>query len=156
MGGQEPTKPQMKVQNGCLRMEEAEDSSTTKGARNFFFMQKMLHGVLEDEELFLSLAKDCKQALLAAKVAVQEKGCCPGPGRTRMSPLGREDRGGPLQHREPTQKQAAPEEALEHRFKKTEHGVISTLQKRVPRSRRSTQGDEQCRTECWGPGLGCA
>ncbi|KAJ1177765.1 hypothetical protein NDU88_003017 [Pleurodeles waltl] len=42
----------MKVQNGCLWVEEAEDSATTEDARNFYFAQKMSHGVLEDAELF--------------------------------------------------------------------------------------------------------
>ncbi|KAJ1218718.1 hypothetical protein NDU88_006295 [Pleurodeles waltl] len=104
----------------------------------------------------VSLAKDRKQALLAARVAVEEKGCCPGPGRTRMSPLGRGDREGPQQHREPTHKKVAPTEALEHRFKQSEHGGRLNTAKVGPRSRRSTQGAEHCRTEWWGPGLGCA
>ncbi|KAJ1117110.1 hypothetical protein NDU88_005310 [Pleurodeles waltl] len=34
--------------------------------------------------------------------------------------------------------------------------VDSESQKRVPRCRSPTQRDGQCRTECWGPGLGCA
>ncbi|KAJ1198974.1 hypothetical protein NDU88_002812 [Pleurodeles waltl] len=42
----------MKVQNGCLWMEEAEDCATAKGARNFSFEKKMSHSVLEDAELF--------------------------------------------------------------------------------------------------------
>ncbi|KAJ1119251.1 hypothetical protein NDU88_007437, partial [Pleurodeles waltl] len=42
----------MKVQNGCLWLEEAVGFTTTKGGRKFFFVQKMSHGVLEDAELF--------------------------------------------------------------------------------------------------------
>ncbi|KAJ1180540.1 hypothetical protein NDU88_005761 [Pleurodeles waltl] len=111
----------MKVQNGCLWVEEAEDSVTTEDARNFFFAQKMSHDVLEEAELF-PCRKTAKKVLLAAKVAFEENGCCPGIGRTRRSPLGGGDRGGAQQQREPTQKQAAPSEALEQGFKKSEHG----------------------------------
>ncbi|KAJ1137086.1 hypothetical protein NDU88_003499, partial [Pleurodeles waltl] len=39
-----------------------------------------------------STQKDHKQTLLAARVAVEENGCCPGPGRTRRSPLRGGDR----------------------------------------------------------------
>ncbi|KAJ1216782.1 hypothetical protein NDU88_004381 [Pleurodeles waltl] len=42
----------MKVQKGCLWVEEAKDSATTEGARNVSFGQEMSHGVLEDAELF--------------------------------------------------------------------------------------------------------
>ncbi|KAJ1148217.1 hypothetical protein NDU88_001054 [Pleurodeles waltl] len=86
----------MKVQKGCLRVEEL----------------KILQRVV-------STQKDCKQAWLAARIVVEDKGCCPSPGRTRRSRLGRGDRGGTQQHREATQKQAA--EALEQAFKKSEH-----------------------------------
>ncbi|KAJ1195449.1 hypothetical protein NDU88_004729 [Pleurodeles waltl] len=75
----------------------------------------------------VSMQKDCKQTLLAPRVAVKENGCFPCPGRTRRSPLGRGDRGGTQHHREPTQKQAAPAEALEQAFKKSEHvGRLNT------------------------------
>ncbi|KAJ1125688.1 hypothetical protein NDU88_004111 [Pleurodeles waltl] len=67
--------------------------------------------------------KDLKQALLAARVTVEVFGCCCGPGGTRMSPPGREDRGGAQQRRKPSQKQAAhaevPEQALRRKVNRS-------------------------------------
>ncbi|KAJ1138773.1 hypothetical protein NDU88_005154 [Pleurodeles waltl] len=62
--------------------------------------------------------KDRKQALVAARVDVRVFGCCCGPGGTRMSPLGRGDRGGTQQVREPSQEQAAPAEVTEQALRR--------------------------------------
>ncbi|KAJ1182470.1 hypothetical protein NDU88_007660 [Pleurodeles waltl] len=71
--------------------------------------------------------KDCKQALLAAKLAVRVFGCCCVPGGTRMSPIASGDRGGAQQDKEPSQKQAAPaevpEQALRSGVKRCSPGV---------------------------------
>ncbi|KAJ1178879.1 hypothetical protein NDU88_004121 [Pleurodeles waltl] len=74
--------------------------------------------------------KDRKQALLAARVAVF--GCYCGPGGTRMSPLGRGDRGGAQQCRELSQKQAAPTEVPEQALRRKVNGSPPEVTKGSP------------------------
>ncbi|KAJ1118112.1 hypothetical protein NDU88_006307 [Pleurodeles waltl] len=70
-----------------------------------------------------------------------------------MSPLGRGDRGGAQQLRD------SPQNLQKYRNRHLEDlrtAVDSESQRRVPRCRSPTQRVGQCRTECWGPRLGCA
>ncbi|KAJ1179471.1 hypothetical protein NDU88_004705 [Pleurodeles waltl] len=128
----------MKVQKGCFRVEEAEDSATTEGARNFSFGQKMSHEVLEDAELFphrKTVNKPCK--LQESRLRILDAARAQeGPGGR---PLEEETKGALSNTESPGRSRQHPQKYPNRHLEDLRTTLDSESQKRVPRRRSPTQ-----------------
>ncbi|KAJ1091908.1 hypothetical protein NDU88_005022 [Pleurodeles waltl] len=97
-----------------------------------------------------------KQALLAARVAVEvldAAGDQEGPG---CRPLEEETEGAFSNSESSHRSRQHPQKYPNRHLEDVRTGAGSESQRRIPRCGSPTQRVEHCKTECWGPRLGCA
>ncbi|KAJ1189608.1 hypothetical protein NDU88_006352 [Pleurodeles waltl] len=128
-----PRKCQLRVQRSFYWTEEAEVSAGTKRARDFPFGGR-IPLALESRAKSVFPPKGRQQALLAANRAFGVFGRCWGPGGTRRSQIGPEDRRDVEQDKELALKQVAPGKVPETGTTRMREMVLAEVAQRSPTS----------------------